>query len=202
MWISKANHTYGLVVRATHVGLHFLAAGDRQLAEVFGTLSGDDVDKFERCQFEDGPFDVPVLTTCANRVVAERVSLIDEGGDHICLVTAPLEVTSDGPFEPLRFSAVEDLDPGHPADGSELADAAGDGTASRSARGPGCRPRSRRSAPGPGCTPTATSVVAGVGPLVDVADPGRRREAALARLVARELVAGAALADAARRPRP
>jgi flavin reductase (DIM6/NTAB) family NADH-FMN oxidoreductase RutF len=127
LWISKANHTYGLVVRATHVGLHFLAAGDRQLAEVFGTLSGDDVDKFERCQFEDGPFDVPVLTTCANRVVAERVSLIDEGGDHICLVTAPLEVTSDGPFEPLRLSAVDDLEPGHPADGSELADAAGDG---------------------------------------------------------------------------
>lgn len=114
-WISKANHTYGLVVRATHVGIHLLAVGDQPLAELFGTLSGDDVDKFDRCQWEEGPHGVPVLLSCANRIVAERVSLIDEGGDHVCLVTRPLEVTSRVPFQPLRLAAVQDLHPGHAA---------------------------------------------------------------------------------------
>ena len=46
VWLSKANHTYRLALRATHLGVHFLRPADFELAELFGTRTGDDVDKF------------------------------------------------------------------------------------------------------------------------------------------------------------
>jgi hypothetical protein len=44
------------------------------------------------------------------------VSILDEGGDHLCVVTEPIDVTAEGPFEPLRLSDVVDLTPGHEAE--------------------------------------------------------------------------------------
>ncbi|HEY9244451.1 MAG TPA: flavin reductase, partial [Streptosporangiaceae bacterium] len=46
--LSKANHTYGVALRASHLAIHFLAAGDLPLAELFGGQTGDTVDKFAR----------------------------------------------------------------------------------------------------------------------------------------------------------
>ena len=41
--------------------------------------------------------------------------MLDEGGDHVCVVTEPVEAATTGPFAPLRLSAVTDLHPGHDA---------------------------------------------------------------------------------------
>ena len=46
VWLSKANHTYRIGLRARHFGVHFLTSADLAIAEHFGTLSGEDVDKF------------------------------------------------------------------------------------------------------------------------------------------------------------
>lgn len=46
VWLSKANHTYRVGLRATHLAVHFLTSGDLALAERFGTLTGDETDKF------------------------------------------------------------------------------------------------------------------------------------------------------------
>jgi hypothetical protein len=57
-----------------------------------------------------------LLQACPNRFVGRRVAVLDEGSDHVCFVLEPLEVSSVGPFTPLRHSDVDDLDAGHPAE--------------------------------------------------------------------------------------
>src|SRR3954454_13509950 len=66
IWLSKANHTYRLALRATHFAVHYLTPHDLELAELFGTLSGDDVDKFEKSPVTLMAGDVPVLDGCAS----------------------------------------------------------------------------------------------------------------------------------------
>lgn len=116
VWLSKANHTSRVAVRATHLGVHFLTESDHELAERFGTLSGDDTDKFAGLDVETGPGDVPLLGACPNRLVVRRVALLDEGGDHVCVTTEPVDAAATGRFRPLRLSAVQALEPGHDAD--------------------------------------------------------------------------------------
>lgn len=115
VWLSKANHTYRVALRATHLGVHLLADGDRQLAELFGTRSGDEVDKFAGLAHEVGPGGVPLLAAVPHRFVLRRTVLVDEGGDHVHLVGEPVDVTAAGPLRPLRMSQVADLTPGHAA---------------------------------------------------------------------------------------
>lgn len=116
LWLSKANHTYRVAQFATHLGVHFLTGSDRELARVFGTLSGDDVDKFEGFEARSGEGGAPLLSECANAMVVRKVAVLDEGGDHVCVVTEPVEVRASVPFDPLMLSQVKDLDAGHPVE--------------------------------------------------------------------------------------
>lgn len=113
VWLSKANHTYRLGLRASHVGIHFLSEEQLALAERFGTLTGDDVDKFAGLPTETGPHGVPLLVDVPHRLVARRVALLDEGGDHVCLTTEPVTAERTGDLHPLRLSACTGLSPGH-----------------------------------------------------------------------------------------
>ena len=85
VWLSKANHTYRVALRATHLAIHFLTADDLPLAELFGDQTGDTVDKFAGLRVSPGPGGVPVLADCPHWLVARRVALLDEGGDHVCV---------------------------------------------------------------------------------------------------------------------
>jgi flavin reductase (DIM6/NTAB) family NADH-FMN oxidoreductase RutF len=116
VWLSKANHTSRIVRRSKTLAVHFLSAGQRDLAALFGTVSGDDVDKFTRCRWDEGPDGVPLLADVPRRIVARRIALLDEGGDHLCVVTEPIDAVADGRFAPLRLSDVDDLTPGHDAE--------------------------------------------------------------------------------------
>jgi flavin reductase (DIM6/NTAB) family NADH-FMN oxidoreductase RutF len=118
VWLSKANHTYRVGLRATHLAVHLLAAGDegRELARLFGTETGDDVDKFADLDHTPGPGGVPLLAAVPHRIVLRRVVLLDEGGDHVCVTGEPVDVTTAGPFLPLRLGAIDDLTPGHEAE--------------------------------------------------------------------------------------
>ena len=116
VWLSKANHTGRIVQRATTLAVHYLDGTQRDLAERFGTLSGDDVDKFAGLEWTDGPDGVPLLAAVPRRIVARRIAVLDEGGDHLCVVTEPVAAAADGPFTPLRLSDVDDLTPGHEAE--------------------------------------------------------------------------------------
>jgi flavin reductase (DIM6/NTAB) family NADH-FMN oxidoreductase RutF len=116
VWLSKANHTYRVALLATHLAIHFLSDADRDLAGVFGALSGDDVDKFGRCDWEPGPHGVPLLRRCPNRLIVTRNTVLDDGGDHVAVSAQPIAAHFAGEFTPLRFADVRDLVPGHGAD--------------------------------------------------------------------------------------
>jgi flavin reductase (DIM6/NTAB) family NADH-FMN oxidoreductase RutF len=115
VWLSKANYTYRVAVHSGHLAVHFLASSDLWLAERFGTLTGDRTDKFASLPTSPGPGGVPVLTDCPHRFVARRDTLLDDGGDHVCLTCEPVDVHAGGRFEPLRFSRAAHLKPGHDA---------------------------------------------------------------------------------------
>lgn len=116
VWLSKANHTYRVALLGEHLGVHFLTEDDRDLAELFGGETGDEVDKFTRSPAEVTAEGVPVLTRCPHRMVVRRRSMLDDGGDHVCFVTEPVAVTTAGRFRPLRMAQVRHLAPGHTVD--------------------------------------------------------------------------------------
>lgn len=111
-WLSKANHTYRVALRATHFGLHFLTDRDLAVAEHFGTRTGEEIDKFAGVAVEHHPHGVPLLSACPHRVVVERLAMLDDGGDHVCLSAHVVTAESPGGFTPLRISAATGLAPG------------------------------------------------------------------------------------------
>jgi flavin reductase (DIM6/NTAB) family NADH-FMN oxidoreductase RutF len=113
VWLSKANHTYRVGLRARHFAVHFLTAADLELAERFGTLTGEDTDKFAGLEVEPDEHGVPLLKACPNRLSLERLALLDDGSDHVCLTTRVSSSHTSGDFTPLRVSAAAHLDPGH-----------------------------------------------------------------------------------------
>ena len=116
VWLSKANHTYRLGLRATHFAVHFLTRDDRDLAEVFGTRCSAETDKFAGLPVDTHESGVPLLRQCPNRIVLERIAVLDDGGDHVCLTTRIVLADSGGTFTPLRVSDADGLEPGHPAE--------------------------------------------------------------------------------------
>jgi flavin reductase (DIM6/NTAB) family NADH-FMN oxidoreductase RutF len=116
LWLSKANRTYRVALRADLVACHLLSEDQADLARWFGGQTGDDVDKFEGIAVDDGPEGLPLLRGCPDRFVLRRTSLVDEGGDHVCLVGEPVEVHGSGGHRPLRLQDVDDIEPGHEAD--------------------------------------------------------------------------------------
>lgn len=116
VWLSKANHTYRAVLRATHLAVHFLTDQDLDVAERFGTLCGAETDKFADLAIITEEHGVPLLQVCPHRIVLERTAVLDDGGDHVCLSARVLNAHSAGAFTPLRVSAASGLEPGHPAE--------------------------------------------------------------------------------------
>jgi flavin reductase (DIM6/NTAB) family NADH-FMN oxidoreductase RutF len=112
--LSKANHTYPLARTAPALAVHRLDAGQRELASLFGTETGDEVDKFARCAWRPGPAGQPVLTDAPAWVVGEVLDRMDLG-DHVGFLLAPTEVDGAPDGRPLQFSDVRDLEAGHPA---------------------------------------------------------------------------------------
>ena len=111
-WLSKANHTYRVGLRSAHFAIHFLAAGDLAVAERFGTLSGEDTDKFTGIEVETADSGVPLLRAVPNRMMVERLTLLDDGGDHVAVTARIASAETTGPFTPLRLSDVGHLDAG------------------------------------------------------------------------------------------
>lgn len=115
IWLSKANHTYRVGALSDVFAVHFLGSDQRHLAELFGGTTGDDTDKFSRCDWSRGPGGVPVLDEVENRFVGRRIALLDAGADHVCLMLRPIEAAA-GTDELLWLGEVSDLEAGHTAE--------------------------------------------------------------------------------------
>jgi flavin reductase (DIM6/NTAB) family NADH-FMN oxidoreductase RutF len=116
VWLSLANRTCELARRATHLAVHLVGAGDRDLAELFGGETGDQVDKLAGCDWEPGPGGVPLLARCPGRFVGRIVESSEGGGDHALFVLDVVHAGSEPPATVLRLSSATDIDPGHEAD--------------------------------------------------------------------------------------
>lgn len=115
VWLSKANHTCRVALHADCLAVHFLGQDQLELARLFGTTTGDEIDKFSRCEWQPDASSVPLLTACPDRIVGRRVALLDEGSDHVCIVIEPTEVQSSGHLTPMRLSQASVLDAAHDA---------------------------------------------------------------------------------------
>ncbi len=114
LWISHANHTHALVLRASVVAVHALMAEQHELAARFGGETADEVDKLAGVAWTAGPDGVPLLTDVENRFlgrVLDRVELA--GGDHTLVVVEPIDATATATAEPFRLHHAADIDAGH-----------------------------------------------------------------------------------------
>jgi flavin reductase (DIM6/NTAB) family NADH-FMN oxidoreductase RutF len=111
--VSKANHTYGVVSGAPVVAVHVLRESDRAIAEHFGALTGDQVDKFEGLDVLEGPARAPVLVGLD--WFAGRVLRTIDCGDHVGLLLAPHDGSAERADEAqYGIGAAEGIEPGHP----------------------------------------------------------------------------------------
>src|SRR4051812_20926723 len=112
--ISKKNHTHEHALAADVLGVHLLDEADRGLAQVFGELTGDVVDKLSLVAWCEGPGGVPILDDAAAWFAGRVLDRVDLG-DHTGFVIEPLDGRVRRWIRQLGFQQVRGLDPGHPA---------------------------------------------------------------------------------------
>jgi len=112
--LSVRNETFRVARGADVLIAHRLAADQVALAELFGGETGDEVDKFTRCRWEEGPGGAPLLSDCTSWVAGRIVARLDVG-DHCGMLLDPLEARHEGRRPPLRLRHVRHIDAGHEA---------------------------------------------------------------------------------------
>jgi flavin reductase (DIM6/NTAB) family NADH-FMN oxidoreductase RutF len=114
VWISRKNHTFRVARQARVLAVHFPSAVDGALAALFGGETGDEIDKFARCRWREGPGQAPVLEDCGRWFAGEVVEQIPTG-DHVGFLLAPVRAEC-GPWPgQLGFQSVRGISPGHDA---------------------------------------------------------------------------------------
>lgn len=111
--LSVANHTQDVAQGTAALAVHLLGPDQHELAALFGSTTGDEIDKFARCRWRPGWGGVPLLTDCPRWMVGlilDRITL----GDHVGFLLAPTATQSEG-GPVLTFQQARGLSPGHPA---------------------------------------------------------------------------------------
>jgi flavin reductase (DIM6/NTAB) family NADH-FMN oxidoreductase RutF len=114
VWLSKNNYTYQVAKAATSLGVHVPTTADRGLAELFGSVTGFEEDKFTKCAWRKGSDGVPLLVDCPQWFVGRVLDRYDTG-DHDAFLLEPAEVGERTGLGQLGFQQVLDLSPGNEA---------------------------------------------------------------------------------------
>jgi flavin reductase (DIM6/NTAB) family NADH-FMN oxidoreductase RutF len=114
VWLSKNNQTYTVARDCDRLAVHVLGRENRSLAELFGTVTGFDEDKFARCEWRHGPDGALVLADCPQWFVGRVLSWHDTG-DHAGVLLEPTAVGERADLGQLGFQSVRDLDAGNEA---------------------------------------------------------------------------------------
>jgi flavin reductase (DIM6/NTAB) family NADH-FMN oxidoreductase RutF len=112
--LSHKNRTFRRGHDSEWFGVHCVPADADELAELFGGETGDEVDKFARAEWREGPGGVPLLDRCPNRFVGRIVERIDFG-DHVGMVLEPFFAEADEESAQLGFHRAKRIEPGHEA---------------------------------------------------------------------------------------
>jgi flavin reductase (DIM6/NTAB) family NADH-FMN oxidoreductase RutF len=111
--LSVKNRTFRVASNGTEVlVVHFVPEQEEELAELFGGETGDEIDKFARCEWRPGPGGAPILTDLedwfAGRVL-DRISF----GDHCGFLLEPIDGETHRSGAPLTFRRAKRIQPGH-----------------------------------------------------------------------------------------
>ena len=112
--LSEKNRTFRVAQGADVLVVHLVPDSEPELARLFGSETGDDVDKFTRCEWTPGPGGAPVLAACRNWFAA-RVLERWPAGDHWAFLLDPFEAASDRDARAFTFHRARRFDPGHEA---------------------------------------------------------------------------------------
>lgn len=112
--LSKLNRTCRVAQASDTLIVHFLGEDNHDLAALFGQETGDDVDKFEVCEWHDGPDGTPVLIGTRGWVAGRILERFD-AGDHVAHLVEVEEAQVDTSGAPLTYQTVRGMEAGHPA---------------------------------------------------------------------------------------
>jgi flavin reductase (DIM6/NTAB) family NADH-FMN oxidoreductase RutF len=112
--LSHANLTYRVAQGAELLGVHFVPEEQGDLAELFGGETGDEVDKFERVEWQPGPGGTPLLEACPNRFVGRVLERLD-AGDHDAILLEPVAAERGTDAAEFSFHRAARIEPGHEA---------------------------------------------------------------------------------------
>jgi len=112
--ISRKNHTFPVASEADLLAVHFLSNDprERELAVLFGSETGDRVDKFKGVAWHEGPGGVPLLDDIPNRLVGRVLDRLDLG-DHVGFLLEPVAADLSPGFDELGFQEAKGIEPGH-----------------------------------------------------------------------------------------
>jgi flavin reductase (DIM6/NTAB) family NADH-FMN oxidoreductase RutF len=110
--LSDKNRTFRVAREAEVVVVHLVPAEADDLAQLFGSETGDEVDKFDRCAWHEGPQGTPVLDGCGNWFAGRILERIP-AGDHCALLLDPFDAHSDGSEHAFTFHRARRIEPGH-----------------------------------------------------------------------------------------
>lgn len=110
--LSVKNHTFRVAQRAEVIVIHFVPEQAEDLAVLFGGETGDEIDKFSRCDWREGPGGAPILADLedwfAGRVLDRQLY-----GDHCGLLLEPIDGEAHRSGAPLTFRRAKRIEPGH-----------------------------------------------------------------------------------------
>jgi flavin reductase (DIM6/NTAB) family NADH-FMN oxidoreductase RutF len=112
--ISRLNHTLGVAVHASAMGLHLLGVDQLETARLFGEETGDEVDKFAGVDWWIGTTGAPLLKDVAMALEGTILGHFSVGDHEAFLVRAVRAVPSPGRGLLMHRTSPR-LHPGHPA---------------------------------------------------------------------------------------
>jgi flavin reductase (DIM6/NTAB) family NADH-FMN oxidoreductase RutF len=111
--LSRENRTHRLAQEVDALAVHLVPRDRADLVELFGGETGDEIDKFARCEWRRGPRDAPILAGCPSWFAGSILSRHDLG-DHEGFLLSPMQARYE-PGELSYFQDVRYIEPGHPA---------------------------------------------------------------------------------------
>jgi flavin reductase (DIM6/NTAB) family NADH-FMN oxidoreductase RutF len=112
--LSDKNRTYRVAQQTDVLGVHLVPATGDDIVELFGSRTGDDVDKFAECSWREGPEGTPLLDDCPDWFVARVLSRL-AAGDHQALLLEPFDAGAGPATTQFDFHRAKRLEPGHEA---------------------------------------------------------------------------------------
>jgi len=110
--ISVKNHTFAVARGAENLVVHFVPEQAEELALLFGGETGDEIDKFERCEWRSGPGGTPVLSELEDWFAGHILQQFDFG-DHWGFLLEPIEGEAHRSGASLTFRRAKWIEPGH-----------------------------------------------------------------------------------------